>query len=95
MEKVISKLSNEELDLVVGGTNEETGKGFFTSMPAGMASTFKHNSEWKFGTNKNDLSKAGFYAGKYLVLMCLTAISAVSSAGITYLCTKKKANKEK
>lgn len=90
MEKVISKLSNEELDLVVGGAGE---KGFLASMPAGMASTFKHDQEWKFGTGSGELSKAGFYTGKYLVSVGLTAISAVAGALITYFCTKTNANK--
>lgn len=86
MEKVISKLSNEELDLVVGGE----GEGFFASMLAGMGSTFKYSEGLKFGDDSGELSKAGFYAGKYLVFVGLNAISAVASAGITYLCTKKK-----
>lgn len=89
MEKVISKLSNEELDLVVGGT----GKGFLASMPAGMGSNFKHDKNWDFGTE--NLSKAGFYTGKYLVLVGLTAISAVASAVVTYFCTNKGETKTK
>lgn len=80
MEKVISKLSNEELDLVVGGKD----KGFFASMPAGMASTFMHNTDWGFVGDSGDLSKAGFYVGKYLVLSAIAIVPAVVTGIVEY-----------
>lgn len=85
MGKVISKLSNEELDLVVGG-----GKGFFASIPAGMGSNFKHNEGWTFNSGSGELSKGGFYTGKYLVLSAIALVPAVVTGIVEYFAVSKK-----
>ena len=82
MEKVISKLSNEELDLVVGG-------GDFAEVmkKIGLGAV----NAW---VPNEDVEWYGIVA-QHVANVLTVGASAFAGAVITYFCTKKKANKEK
>lgn len=62
-------------------------------MPAGMGSTFKHDEKWKFGDKQDELSKSGFYAGKYLVLSAIALVPAAVIGIVEYFALSKKKGK--
>lgn len=86
MEKVISKLSNEELDLVVGGENH--GLGFVEGMkmvfcPAGGIADLKVGSDAVKATWKSNL-------GRYGVLTLLAVVPAAVTGIVEYFAVSKK-----
>ena len=89
MEKVISKLSNEELDLVVGGTDHNLSfvEGIKMAIcPAGGIKDLKVGEDVVKATWKSNL-------GRYGVLTLLVVVPAAVTGIVEYFAISKKKGK--
>ena len=89
MEKVISKLSSEELNLVVGGTDHNLGFAEGMKMvfcPAGGIDNLQVNGEAVKSTWKSNLARYG-------VLTLLSVVPAAVTGIVEYFAVSKKKGK--